>query len=307
MEPATPLGLSTATQEQMISPVNPGSLEEDEDLDPPTTRSGAIYRRSIVPRVNPTQPTVPPVGHTVDYSQEFGGPNESQYPVSDTSWPASAHRALTAGSRTSGSEYESARSSSSNGGEDQTLQTSQHGIGPQQGFGTSPTQPPHPGHTSTPTQSQASTVGKDRAASKHIKPPSVQEQPGCPSFVEDAIWTSSNTSRNLSTQPANLSAKDWQEVSDHLEALEVASQEWTRSRSGISTPANSTPVTGSRLLPDTPTMGRQAADTHPGSLERIKKHYLAISLVLEDLFVRVLVHLGRSFFVRCRRTYVLNN
>ena len=68
LEPATPLGLSTDTQEQIIQSVNPGSLEEDEDLDPPVTRSGATFRRAMVPRVNPTQPTVPPV----DYSQEFG-------------------------------------------------------------------------------------------------------------------------------------------------------------------------------------------------------------------------------------------
>ena len=119
---------------------------------------------------------------------------------------------------------------------------SQHGLGPQQRLGTSPTQPPNPGNTSTPTQSPESTVGKDRLASKHIKPPSVQERPGYPSFVDDAVWTSSNTSRNLSTRPANLSAKDLQEVSDHLEALEVASQEYTHSRSGFSTPANSTPM-----------------------------------------------------------------
>ena len=133
--------------------------------------------------------------------------------------------------------------------EDQTLQTSQHETRPQQALGTSPTQPPQPGHSSTPNQSLGSAVCLDRAAAALVKPPSAQGQPEYPSFVEDAIWTSSNNSRNLPDRPANYSAREWQEFSDHLGAIDMASQEWTRSRSSISTPANSTVVTGSRSLP----------------------------------------------------------
>ena len=71
MERATTLGLSTATQEPMLLPVNPGSLEEGEELELPTTRSGLVFRHATTSRANSPQPTVPPAGRTVDYSREF--------------------------------------------------------------------------------------------------------------------------------------------------------------------------------------------------------------------------------------------
>ena len=211
--------------------------------------------------------------------------------MSDTSQPASNHSTPTPGAGTRDPEYESTSSASSHKGEDQTLQTSQHGARPQQGLGTSPTQLPHPGHTSTPNQSLGSAVGKDRAASKQVKPPSAQRQLEYSSFVEDAVWTSSNNSRNLSNHPANFSAREWQEFSDHLEAIDMASQEWTRSRSGISTPANSTLLLAPVHCLSLPTMGQHLANTPLWSLEMIRGYYLAISLVLEGLFVRVLLPL----------------
>ena len=221
VQPATPLGLSTNTQEQQIPPVNPGSLEEDEDLDPPTTRSGATFRYPTVPRVNSTQPTVPPV----DYSQELEGPNESQYPVRDVSQPASNHCSPAPGSGTCGSEYGSVSGTSSHNDEDQTLKTSQHETRPQQALGTSPTQPPQPGHSSTPNQSLGSAVSRDRAASAQVSPPATQGQLKYPPFVEDAIWTSSNNSMNLPDHTANYSDREWQEYSDCLGAIYIASQE----------------------------------------------------------------------------------
>jgi hypothetical protein len=202
----------------------------------------------MVPRVNSTQPTVP----LVDYSQELGGPNKSQYPVSELSRPASNHSSPAPGSGTCGSVYGSVSGSSSHNDEDQTLQTSQHETRPQQALGTSPTQPPQPGHSSTPNQSIGSAVSRDRAASEQVSPPATQGQLKYPPFVEDAIWTSSNNSMNLPDHTANYSDREWQEYSDHLGALDIASQEWTRSRSGISTPANSTLVSGFCSLPTSP-------------------------------------------------------
>ena len=63
--------------------------------------------------------------------------------------------------------------------------------------------------------------------------------------MEDAIWTSPYNSRNLLDRPANYSDKEWQEYLDCLGAIDLASQEWTGSRSGINT-------SNSRSLPTSP-------------------------------------------------------
>ena len=64
------------------------------------------------------------------------------------------------------SQYESISEGSSTVDDDgnRTIHTSQHGLRAPQGLGTSPLQPPAPGHASTPTQSQSGTPGNDRSA-----------------------------------------------------------------------------------------------------------------------------------------------
>ena len=109
--------------------------------------------------------------------------------MSELSQPASNHGSSAPGSGTCGSEYGSVSGSSSHNDEDQTLQTSQHETRPQQALGTSPTQPPQPGHSSTPNQSLGSAVSRDRAASDQVNPPATQGQLKYPPFVEDVIWT----------------------------------------------------------------------------------------------------------------------
>ena len=205
----------------------------------PTTISGTVFRQATTSRADTAQPTVPPAGCTVDYSQEFGGPDETQYPVSDTSGLARSHRSLTNGSRTSGSEYESARDSISNEDGDQTIQTSQHDLGPQQGLGTSPTQPPNP------TQPQDPTVGKDRLATRNLRQPSTLENTGYSLFVEDAFWSTPDVSRDTSNQSGELSAKELQEISDQFQALEMAKEEFRCSSSGLSTPLGTISASGS--------------------------------------------------------------
>ena len=99
-------------------------------------------------------------------------------------------------------------------------------------------------------------MGKDRLASKNIKPPPVLENPGCTSFVDDAFLTTPDVSSDLSNRPGNLSAKEWQELSDHLKAIEVASQEWRCSSSGLNTPLDPVSTSGSHTLgSDTPQDG----------------------------------------------------
>ena len=162
----------------------------------------------------------------MDYSQELGGPNESLYPVSEVSQPASTHSSPAPGSGTCGSEYGSVSGSSSHNDE--------------------------PGHSSTPNQSLGSAVSRDRAASEQVSSPATQGQLKYPPFVEDAIWTSPYNSRNLPDRPANYSDREWQEYLDCLGAIVIASQEWTGSRSGINTSVNSTLVSSSRSLPMSP-------------------------------------------------------
>ena len=127
-------------------------------------------------------------------------------------------------------------------------------------------------------------MSRDRAASAQVNPPSAQGQPEYPSFMEDAIWTSSNNSRNLPDRPANYSVREWQEFSDHLGAIDMASQEWTRSRSGVSAHQQTLHWLLAhclRLL----TMSQRPASMPLMSSGMIRGCYLvATALVLEPLF-----------------------
>ena len=113
-------------------------------------------------------------------TQEFGGPNESQYPVSNAPCLARSNRSLASGSITSQSESGSAGNSTINEDGDRTIYTSQHALGSTQVLGSSHAQPPNPDHASTPTQLQGRTPGSDRSTSSSLK---------CPPLLEDAFLT----------------------------------------------------------------------------------------------------------------------
>ena len=231
-----------------MPPTYPGSLEEDVYLEPSTTRSGVTFRPPEIPRVKTNQPAIPPGNDSL----ELGGPNESQYPVSETSQPASRHSSPDPGSGTCGSEYGSASGSSPPKSEDQTLQTSQHDVRPQQALGTSPTQPPQPGLSSTPNQSLGSAVSRDQVTSEQVSSPTTQGQLKYSPLVEDEISLSPYNSRNLRDRPANYSDSEWQEHLDHLEAIDLAKHEWVNYQSGLNTSAGSTRGSNSQSLPASP-------------------------------------------------------
>ena len=83
------MGLSIAPPELGLPPMNPCNLEARGELDFQTTPPETVFRQPVtteaqIDRSTDAQinrPTVPPEGYTLEKTQEFGGPDESRYPV----------------------------------------------------------------------------------------------------------------------------------------------------------------------------------------------------------------------------------
>ena len=164
-----------------------------------TTPPGTVFRQTTNFGSNIDRPSIPPEGRTLDQTQEFGGQNESQYSVSNAPDPARSNRSLASGSVTSQSESGSAGNSTINDDGDRTIHTSQHALGPPQGLGSSPAQPPNPGHASTSIQLQSRTPGSDRSTSS---------SPICHSLFKDEFWAGPDLSRSHTSQLGHFSNKE---------------------------------------------------------------------------------------------------
>ena len=143
-----------------------------------TSSSQTVFRQPANSEAQIDRATVPPEDLTLDPTQEFGGPDDSRYPVNDKPGNTKSDRSKDSASVTS--QYESISEGSSTVDDDgnRTIHTSQHGLRAPQGLGTSPLQPPALGHASTPTQSQSGTPGNDNSApsSPYTIPPWVFDE-----------------------------------------------------------------------------------------------------------------------------------
>jgi hypothetical protein len=61
--------------------MNPCNLEAGGELEFETTTPETVFRQHVTTEAQIDRPTVPPEGHTLDSTQEFGGPDESRYPL----------------------------------------------------------------------------------------------------------------------------------------------------------------------------------------------------------------------------------
>ena len=68
-------------------------------------------------------------------------------------------------------------------------------------------------------------MSKDQLASE-VSSPANQARLNYSDLVEDEIWLSDFDSRTLRNRPANYSDSEWQDHLDHLNAIDVAKQEW---------------------------------------------------------------------------------
>ena len=127
VEPATPMGRSVAPIELGLPPINPCNLEDGGELEFQTILTGTAFRQPANSETQIDRPTVPPQGCTLDPTQEFGGPDESRYPVNNESGNARYDRSQDSNSVSSQYESISAGSSTVDDDGNRTIHTSQHG------------------------------------------------------------------------------------------------------------------------------------------------------------------------------------
>ena len=78
VEPATPMGRSIAPTELGLPPMNPCNMEAGRELEFQTTPPETVFRQPVTNGAQIGRPTVHPEDHTLDSTQEFGGPDESR-------------------------------------------------------------------------------------------------------------------------------------------------------------------------------------------------------------------------------------
>ena len=157
-------------------------------------------------------------GHTLDSTQEFGGPDKSRYPLDNGNGGEGSTISQDSASGTLQYENVSEGSSLIDNDGNRTIHTSQLGPGSPQGLGTSPLQPPLPSHASTYTQPQTGALETDRSPSL---------SPGAhhvPSWLFDELYGGSDGSRSPASSLNLLPGIDLNEALDAQVAAYLAQE-----------------------------------------------------------------------------------